>query len=72
MAKRFIRSRPKHDRLLELRERLESGEIEIKVPFGRVVTKALENARFDPMSEEAVWIEEVTAPNARDGACRDP
>ena len=27
-------------------------------PFGRAMTKALENARFDPGSGEAVWIEE--------------
>lgn len=27
-------------------------------PFGRAMTTALESARFDPASEEAVWIEE--------------
>lgn len=58
MAKRFVRARPIRDRLLDLRERLESGEIESMEPFGRAMTKALEKARFDPASGEAVWIEE--------------
>ena len=58
MAKRFVRARPKHDRLVELRDRLDSGEIEEMEPFGRAMTHALEKARFDPASGEAVWIEE--------------
>jgi hypothetical protein len=58
MAKRFVRAQPKHDRLVELRERLDSGEIEDMEPFGRAMTRALENARFDLTSGEAVWIEE--------------
>ena len=58
MAKRFVRAQPKHDRLVELRERLDSGEIEDMEPFGCAMTRALENARFDLTSGEAVWIEE--------------
>lgn len=58
MAKRFVRARPKQDQLVELRERLDSGEIETMEPFGRAMTRALEKARFDPSSGEAVWIEE--------------
>ena len=58
MANRFVRARPKEDRLIELRERLDSGEIETMDPFGRAMTRALEDARFDPESGEAVWIEE--------------
>lgn len=58
MAKRFVRARPKRDRLTELRDRLESGEIEAMEPFGRAMTKALERARFDPVEGEAIWIEE--------------
>ncbi|MDS0301484.1 hypothetical protein NDI76_22420 [Halogeometricum sp. S1BR25-6] len=58
MAKRFVRARPKRDRLPDLRERLNTGEIGAMKPFGRAMTKALENARFDPTSGEAVWIEE--------------
>ncbi|MCQ4335019.1 hypothetical protein KM295_16340 [Natronomonas sp. F2-12] len=58
MAKRFVRGWPKVHRLAELRERLDSGEIESMEPFGRAMTRALENARFDPETGEAVWIEE--------------
>ena len=58
MAKRFMRAHPKHQRLAELRERLNSGEIEAMEPFGRAMTRALEKARYDPETDEAVWIEE--------------
>lgn len=42
----------------ELRDRLDTGEIERMEPFGRAVTEALDEARFDPEAGEAVWIEE--------------
>ena len=58
MANRFVRARPKQDRLVELRERLDNGEIEAMEPFGPAMIRALGNARFDPESGEAVWIEE--------------
>lgn len=58
MANRFVRARPKEDQLIELRGRLDSGEIETMDPFGRAMTRALEDARFDPESGEAVWIKE--------------
>jgi hypothetical protein len=58
MAKRFVRARPEQSRLAELRERLDSGEIETMDPFGRAMTRALEKARFDPETGEAAWIEE--------------
>lgn len=58
MAKRFVRARPNKHRLAELRERLDSGEIEAMEPFGRAMTRALEKARFDPETGAAVWIEE--------------
>ena len=57
MAERFVRARPRN-RLAELRKRLDSGEIEAMDPFGRAMTRALEKARFDPETGEAVWIEE--------------
>lgn len=57
MAKRFVRARP-GNRLAELRKRLDSGEIQAMNPFGRAMTRALEKARFDPETGEAVWIEE--------------
>jgi len=58
MAHRFVRARPHADRLPELRERLDSGEIEEMEPFGRAMTTALDHARFDSDSGEAVWVEE--------------
>ncbi|MDY6817615.1 MAG: hypothetical protein SVG88_03050 [Halobacteriales archaeon] len=58
MAYRFVRATPNRDRLQELRERLDSGEIEEMDPFGRAMTTALDRARFDPETGEAVWIEE--------------
>lgn len=58
MAYRFVRARPKRERLPELRDRLADGDIEQLDPFGRAMTTALENARFDPATDEAVWIEE--------------
>jgi hypothetical protein len=58
MAYRFVRARPKRDRLPELRERLSSGEIEAMEPFGRAMTAALSSARFDPARGTAVWVEE--------------
>ncbi|WP_436903363.1 hypothetical protein [Halovenus halobia] len=58
MANRFVRARPVQERLPELRERLNSGEIESFEPFGSAMTRALNRARFDPETGEAVWIEE--------------
>lgn len=58
MAYRFVHATPKVDRLAELHERLANGDIESYDPFGRAMTEALENARFDPDTGEAVWVEE--------------
>jgi hypothetical protein len=58
MAKRFVRARPVQERLPELRERPDSGEIERFEPFGSAMTRALNGARFDPETGEAVWVEE--------------
>jgi hypothetical protein len=58
MAYRFVRAQPNEDRLAELRERLDSGEIERMEPFGRAMTTALQQARIDPATDEAVWVEE--------------
>jgi hypothetical protein len=57
MAYRFVRARP-GDRLSELRERLDSGEIAGMEPFGEAMTDALDGAKFDPETGEAVWVEE--------------
>lgn len=58
MAYRFVRARPERDRMPELRDRLDSGDIKQLEPFGEAMTKALKNARFDPETGEAVWVEE--------------
>lgn len=58
MAYRYVRAQPKRDRMPELRERLDSGEIEQLEPFGAAMTTALESAGFDPETGEAVWVEE--------------
>jgi hypothetical protein len=42
----------------ELRERLDDGDIERLDPFGTAMTAALRDARFDPETGEAVWVEE--------------
>ena len=58
MAYRFVRAQPKRDRMAELHSRLNDGEIAEMEPFGNAMTKALQNARFDPETGEAVWVEE--------------
>jgi hypothetical protein len=58
MAYRFVRAHPKRDRLPELYDRLDDGEIADMEPFGNAMTTALQDARFDPETGEAVWIEE--------------
>lgn len=58
MAYRFVRATPIRDRLPDLRERLDSGDIAEMEPFGRAMTRALERARVDPDTGEAVWVEE--------------
>jgi len=44
--------------MLELRERLDDGDIAGMVPFGRAMPTSLTDARFDPETGEAVWVEE--------------
>lgn len=58
MAHRFVRARPDQDRLPALRDRLDADEIGAMEPFGAAMTTALERARFDPTTGEAVWVEE--------------
>jgi hypothetical protein len=58
MAYRFVRARLIEGRLSALRDRLDSGEIDGMEPFGEAMTRALANAKFDPETGEAVWVEE--------------
>ncbi len=58
MAYYLVRARPKPDRLTELRARLDRREFAPMRPFGGSLTRALEGARRDPRTGEAVWEEE--------------
>jgi hypothetical protein len=58
MAYRFVRAAPKEDRMSELRARLDDGDISEMEPFGPAMTMSLDDARFDPETGEAVWVEE--------------
>jgi hypothetical protein len=73
MAYRFVRATPNADRLDDLRERLDSGDIGEMEPFGRAMTRALEKARFDPDTGDALWVEEdyCTPPLAMERAVLD-
>jgi len=68
MAYRFVRARPETELMGELRQRLDDGEIATYEPFGEAMTTALENARFDPETGEAVWVE---ASSRSDSAAQD-
>lgn len=58
MAFYLVRARPKPERMEELRMRLRQKEFLAMQPFGRALTKTLENARRDPVTGGAVWEEE--------------
>ncbi len=62
MAYYLVRARPRTDRLAELSGRLARGEFLPLEPFGRAVTRALEGARLDPESGEAVWEDYCSPP----------
>lgn len=57
MSHYLVKARFHEDLLAELRDRLDSGEIEQMRPFGRALQYSLENARLDPQGW-AVWEEE--------------
>ncbi|MCL6500185.1 MAG: hypothetical protein QN188_08820 [Armatimonadota bacterium] len=58
MAYYLVRARPREGRMAELARRLSAGEFLRMRPFGRALTKALEGAKLDPATGEAVWEEE--------------
>ncbi len=58
MAHYLVRAYPDHASLPELRERLLEDEIEALEPFGGELQQALERARLDPQTGEAIWEEE--------------
>ena len=57
MAFYLVQAKPVADLLSELRQRLDSGEINVMRPFGRALQYSLDNAR---MQEDgvAIWEEE--------------
>lgn len=58
MAYYLVRARPRRDRMSDLQRRLAAGEFLPMRPFGRALSTALEGARLDPATGEAVWEEE--------------
>jgi hypothetical protein len=58
MAHYLVRARLKADLAEELRQRLDRKEFLPTQPFGRALTHALENARWDSEAGEVVWEEE--------------
>lgn len=59
MAYYLVKAKFHQDLLVELRKRLDSGEIYKMRPFGMALHNGLENARLDPQTPgAAVWEEE--------------
>lgn len=58
MAHYLVRARPHFDLLPELQARLVEGALRLLRPFGPALTRALEGARWDPTTGEAIWEEE--------------
>lgn len=58
MAYYLVRARLKSALAEELRTRLDREEFRAMRPFGEALTYALEHARLDPQTGEAVWEEE--------------
>jgi len=59
MAYYLVKAKFHKDLLVELRSRLDSGEIKKMKPFGSALQYGLDNARLDPQDmEAAVWEEE--------------
>jgi len=57
MAFYLVKAKYHKGLLVELRSRLDSGEIEKMIPFGKALQYSLENARLDSQ-DWAVWEEE--------------
>ena len=58
MAYYLVKARPDAERMGKQHERLEHTEFEGMQPFGHALTEALENARFNPETGEALWEKE--------------
>jgi hypothetical protein len=58
MAHYLVKGELIEDKARELKTKVFSGEFRDLEPFGRAITHSLENAKFDPQSERALWEEE--------------
>lgn len=58
MAHYLVRATPAEAKLEELREKLDRDAFVDMEPFGRAITRSLEDARWDADEQEAVWEEE--------------
>ncbi|MCS7236113.1 MAG: hypothetical protein RMM30_09085 [Armatimonadota bacterium] len=58
MAYYLVRAKPRRERMSDLQRRLAAGEFLPMRPFGKALSIALEGARLDPVTGEAVWEEE--------------
>ena len=57
MAYYIVRSQPHRDKMSQLRERLDSGEVRIMRPFGTALDYSLREARIEA-DGSAIWEEE--------------
>ncbi len=62
MAHYLVRARPHFDLLPELQAPLAEGAFSRLRPFGPALTQALEGARWDAATGEAVWEEDYCRP----------
>ncbi|MBD3275887.1 MAG: hypothetical protein GF372_11280 [Candidatus Marinimicrobia bacterium] len=58
MAYYLVSAEVKENKLDELKERLDKGELKKLSPYGKAMTYSLNNARYDPDSDRALWEEE--------------
>ncbi|OLD02841.1 MAG: hypothetical protein AUJ07_07555 [Crenarchaeota archaeon 13_1_40CM_3_53_5] len=57
MARYHVKGKPRLDRLGELKQRLDSGEVSLMQPFGRALEYSLRNAKMTEAGGAAVWEE---------------
>jgi len=58
MAIWLVKAKPRVEKLMELRARLDSGEISVMRPFGESLDEGLRNARIRQEDGYALWEEE--------------
>lgn len=58
MAFYLVEAELKQDKLEKLKEKIKNKSFEDLKPFGKAITKSLENARYDPKEKKVLWEEE--------------